>query len=194
MLRSTTVAEIAALKERCGELRSQSMKPEAVDATREAVDIAVRQKQAQYGLELDRIRRSIIKSSTTRSMKAMVGDRVAAEQAIIDQEDAVKTPSYRDRTRSKRTRVANDLKAMLKSSLIQANPKLAGDMQRNLDKLIELNELDIIGPAQNRTTELEAMSQCNMSMCKYTAIPTITGPSLTDCYLHRSSLLPATDC
>jgi hypothetical protein len=144
MLRSTTVAEIAALKERCTELRSQSMKPEAVDATQDSVEIALKQKQAQYELELDRIRRSIVKSATARSIKSLLGDRVATEQAIIEQDGS---PTYRDRTRcrissqfshislvlsltflshfshvchrSKRGRVVTDLKAMLKTSSIQ---------------------------------------------------------------------------
>ena len=76
MLRSTTVSELVALQERCAELKPGSMKSAAVEETESAVDVALRQKVAQYELEMDKVRRTLLKGTVARTMQRCVGDRV----------------------------------------------------------------------------------------------------------------------
>jgi hypothetical protein len=150
MLRSTTVSELVALQERCAELKPGSMKSAAIEETESAVDVALRQKVAQYELEMDKVRRTLLKGSVARTMQRCVGDRVKVEEAVLATEGA---PDYRARTRDKRARMRTDLNNLLNGSGLDDN--LRAEIQKSIDRLHELDELDVSGPAQSRAKELQ---------------------------------------
>jgi hypothetical protein len=149
MLRNSTVAELLALQERVAELKLSSLKPTAVEETESAVAAALWQKVAQHELELDRVRRTILKGTVARSLQRAVGDRVALEEAVLASEGGT---SYRDRTRDKRVRMTSDLQALLAGGRL--DEKLADGVRKQITNLKELEELDIDAPAKSRADEL----------------------------------------
>ena len=132
MLRHTTVAELEALQHRVAELKRSSLKPEAVEETASAVALAIRQKAAQHQLELDRVRRTVLKTTVARSMQQVAG--AAAEE----QEGGV---SYRDRARAKRARTKADLQALLSGGKL--DQQLANEVKKQIENLEELDALDV---------------------------------------------------
>ena len=132
MLRHTTVAELEALQHRVAELKRSSLKPEAVEETASAVALAIRQKTAQHQLELDRVRRTVLKTTVARSMQQVAG--AAAEE----QEGGV---SYRDRARAKRARTKADLQALLSGGKL--GQQLANEVKKQIENLEELDALDV---------------------------------------------------
>ena len=132
MLRNTTVAELEALQHRVAELKRSSLKPEAVEETASAVALAIRQKTAQHQLELDRVRRTVLKTTVARSMQQVAG--AAAEE----KEGGV---SYRDRARAKRARTKADLQALLSGGKL--GQQLANEVKKQIENLEELDALDV---------------------------------------------------
>ena len=149
MLRNSTVAELLALQERVAELKRGSFAQHEVTETESAVAVALRQKVAQHELELDRVRRTVLKGTVTRALQQAAGERVAIEEAVLASEGGV---SYRDRTRAKRGRMITDFQALLAGG--QLDEKLANDVRKQIGNLKELDELDIVGPAKSRADEL----------------------------------------
>ena len=149
MLRNSTVAELLALQERVAELKPVSLAQREVMETESAVAVALRQKVAQHELELDRVRRTVLKGNVTRSFQRAVGERVAIEEAVLASEGGT---SYRDRTRAKRARTIADFQALLAGGRV--DEKLANDVRKQIENLKELDELDVVGAAKSHVDEL----------------------------------------